>query len=420
MSDDSMSEQKTGLVPRLRFPEYVGKPLPRVQIKDVTAESAERIGGKLSAMPVMGVSKVDGIVPMEERLISSDIARYKIVRKNWFAYNPMRLNIGSIARWDGEQDILVSPDYVVFKCLNDADRQIDPEYLDHFRQSDAWKQFVTEGGDGGVRVRIYYRDLALVRLLLPDRDEQEKIAACLSSLDTLIAAHTDKLAALRNHKKGLMQQLFPREGETVPRLRFPEFREAGEWVEKKFDGLIEVASGQVDPASSPYCDLPHVGSDNIESDTGILRSVKTARELQLISGKYAFDESFILYSKIRPALNKVARPHFKGICSADIYPIRSISADLVQDYLFYLLLSKAFVNYAKKHSDRGKIPKVNRDALMAYTVLLPPPAEQRRITASFSSLDTLIAAQADKLAALKTHKKGLMQQLFPAVSQAAP
>jgi len=166
---------------------------------------------------------------MEERLIASDIARYRIVQKDWFAYNPMRLNIGSIAQWKGEQNILVSPDYVVFKCLDGADPGVDPSYLNHFRQSDVWKKFVSEGGDGGVRVRIYYRDLARLQLVLPWRNEQQKIAACLSSLDELITAETRQLDALKTHKKGLMQQLFPREGETVPRLRFPEFREAGEW-----------------------------------------------------------------------------------------------------------------------------------------------------------------------------------------------
>ncbi len=100
---------------RLRFPGFVGHTLQEMRLSDVTAESAIRNGDVLSATSVMGVSKVDGIVPMEERIIASDIARYKVVRKDWFAYNPMRLNIGSIARWRGEADILVSPDYVVFR-----------------------------------------------------------------------------------------------------------------------------------------------------------------------------------------------------------------------------------------------------------------------------------------------------------------
>ena len=109
----------------------------------------------------MGVKKEDGIVPMAERLVAEDISRYKLVRNNWFAYNPMRLNIGSIARWQGESDVLVSPDYVVFCCLERAmPTTLLPEYFDSFRGSRQWDAFVSEAGDGGVRVRIYYRDLS--------------------------------------------------------------------------------------------------------------------------------------------------------------------------------------------------------------------------------------------------------------------
>jgi type I restriction enzyme S subunit len=187
---------------------------------------------------------VEGIVPMEERLAASDISRYKIVRKNWFAYNPMRLNIGSIARWHGDSDILVSPDYVVFQCVEESDQSaLSADYLDHFRQSDQWDVFVAEAGDGGVRVRIYYDDISQLQLSLPDIAEQQKIADCLGSLDDLIAAEGRKLEALRQHKQGLMQQLFPQPGETVPRLRFPEFRDAREWEEKRLGDLGTLISG---------------------------------------------------------------------------------------------------------------------------------------------------------------------------------
>ncbi|MFP4382217.1 MAG: restriction endonuclease subunit S [Candidatus Sumerlaeia bacterium] len=94
----------------------------------------------------------------------------------------MRLNIGSIARWPGDEPVLVSPDYIVFCCSNDSDQKIDPNYLDHFRYSDQWDRFVTLSGDGSVRVRIYFRDLATLRLSIPSLSEQQKIAACLSSL----------------------------------------------------------------------------------------------------------------------------------------------------------------------------------------------------------------------------------------------
>src|SRR5690242_13939364 len=116
-----MKDQPKTLTPRLRFPKFVGQPLHKLPLKHVTAESTVRNGDTLPVGSVMGVTKTEGIVPMEKRLIASDIARYKLVRKDWFAYNPMRLNIGSIARWKGDGDILVSPDYVVFNCVEEAD-----------------------------------------------------------------------------------------------------------------------------------------------------------------------------------------------------------------------------------------------------------------------------------------------------------
>jgi type I restriction enzyme, S subunit len=239
MTNDGQSE----LTPKLRFPEFCGQSVREVELKDVTAESTTRNGETLPATSVMGVSKVYGIVPMEERIISSTIARYKLVQKDWFAYNPMRLNIGSIARWQGKSDILVSPDYVVFRCLNEAESGLHPAFLDQFRQSVAWEDFVKHGGDGSVRVRIYYEDIGRLPLLLPTMSEQQKIADCLIAVDDLIANQTRKVDALRTHKKGLMQKLFPREDETRPGLRFPEFQNAGEWEEGQVADIGTVLQG---------------------------------------------------------------------------------------------------------------------------------------------------------------------------------
>ena len=256
-------------------------------------------------------------------------------------------------------------------------------------------------------------ELKALGIAIPPPAEQLKIADCLKSLDELISAQRRKVTALKAQKKGLMQHLFPREGETLPPLRFPEFRDAPHWEERKLGQVIEVASGQVDPTEYPYCDLPHVGGQNIESETGNLLAFRSAREDGVISGKYPFDGNDVLYSKIRPALNKVAIPNFMGVCSADIYPIRPSGGDIRRDFLVYLLRSELFVEYATKHSARGKIPKINREALFAYGARLPQPAEQQRIADCLSSLDARIAAETKRFAAFKTHKQGLMQQLFP-------
>jgi type I restriction enzyme S subunit len=123
----------------------------------------------------------------------------------------------------------------------------------------------------------------------------------------------------------------------------------------------------------------HVGGANIESTTGKLFDMKTAEEEELKSGKFLFDDQMVLYSKIRPYLMKVALPDFWGLCSADIYPLFPVAGRLNRNYLFYLLFSPAFTDYAILGSARAGMPKVNRDYLFAFKFQLPPLPEQQRI-----------------------------------------
>jgi type I restriction enzyme S subunit len=313
-------------------------------------------------------------------------------------------------------EIAVSKEYPVFstKGLNSV------FLLAKLNDGLDFKHFALSQKAGGTRTRLYFSRLCEWRTLLPYPAEQQKIAECLSSVDELLAAQARKVDALKTHKKGLMQQLFPREGETQPRLRFPEFENAGEWEEKALAEIVQVASGQVAPTQPPYNGLPQIGSENIESNTGKLVNVKSAGEKGVISGNYLFDENDVLYSKIRPALNKAAAPDFTGICSADIYPIRPANDALLRSYLLYLLLSDKYLEHAIRSSDRGKIPKINREDLLGYVSAIPKPPEQHRIATCLSSLDTLITAETQKYETLKTHKKGLMQQLFPSTEEYEP
>jgi type I restriction enzyme, S subunit len=132
----------------------------------------------------------------------------------------------------------------------------------------------------------------------------------------------------------------------------------------------------------------HVGGANMVSETGELIELKTAEDDGLKSGKFAFDETMVLYSKIRPYLMKVARPDFAGLCSADVYPLSPRASQLSRDFLFYILLSKDFTDFAIAGSARAGMPKVNRDHLFSFQFLLPPVQEQRRIV---SILDVALA-----------------------------
>jgi type I restriction enzyme S subunit len=408
----------SALVPKLRFPEFSGQPMQDLQLADATTESTERNGAGQAPSQIMGVSKVDGIVPMEDRLIAADTARYKFVRKDWFAYNPMRLNIGSIARWQGDNDILVSPDYVVFKCKSTGPHRLDPAYLDHFRRSDAWEEFVSEKGDGSVRVRIYYKDLARLQLALPSFPEQEKIADCLGSVDALIAVQGRKVEALRAHKKGLMQQLFPQEGETQPRLRFPEFRDAGEWEVKQLESVAKRGSGHTPSKSKPEYYNGGVKwislADSKRLDQGLISKteVEISEEGIRNSSAVLHKSGSVLISR-DAGIGKSAIMAMPMAVSQHFIVWTSDDRKLSNWFLYHFLQrSKPLFEQAANGST---IKTIGLQFFIDLRFRIPSRPEQQRIADCLISLDDLIAAESQKLDTLKTHKKGLMQQLFPHV-----
>ena len=409
-------EATRSLVPKLRFPEFQGQTLRDVRLGDVTEESGSRNGHKHTVASVMGVTKADGIVPMEARLIAADIARYKLVQNEWFAYNPMRLNIGSIAQWKGKSEILVSPDYVVFKCLTEDETGINPAYFDQFRRTHAWEDFVTEGGDGSVRVRIYYKDIARLRLALPSPAEQIKIADCLSSVDELIAEQARKLDALKTHKKGLMQQLFPREGETQPRLRFPEFQDAGEWAVEKLEDLAKRGSGHTpNKAKSEYynggikwvslADSKHLDNGLI-SETSIVISelgIKNSSAVGHPAGSVILSRDAGVGKSAVMSESMAASQHFiVWTCH---------KSRLSNWFLYYILQIKKPL--FESIASGSTIKTIGLPFFKEMHITIPQVKEQQLIADCLTTLDDLIAAQSQKLTALKTHKKGLMQQLFP-------
>lgn len=422
-------EEKQTAIPKLRFSEFKNENKWTTEsLGSLATIVNERVGDR-ECVPMSITSGVGLVSQIEKfgRIIAGDSYKnYVLIRKNDFAYNKSATKEypeGFIAHYSGDEPAAVPNS--IFTCFRINGDSPDPRYLNYLFLGNLhgrWlRKFIEVGARAHGSLSVKDDDLLALPIPLPvgksSLAEQQKIAECLSTLDELIEAERRKLDALKNHKKGLMQQLFPREGETRPRLRFPEFRDAPEWEQRRLGDLVEIATGQVDPKEPPYCDLPQIGSENIESNTGKIVNVKTAREKGVISGNYVFDKEDVLYSKIRPALNKVAAPSFKGVCSADIYPVRPNSGSLLRNYLVFLLLSEKFLGYAIRSSDRGKIPKINREALLSYEAHVPSVDEQRRIADCLSSLDDLIAAQSERLEALRAHKRGLMQQLFPNPSE---
>jgi type I restriction enzyme S subunit len=170
-------------------------------------------------------------------------------------------------------------------------------------------------------------------------------------------------------------------------VRLPE-----RWAAYDFDEVATIASGQVDPKAPKFAGLRLVGSENLPAGGGALvGEVQSAKAVGAISGKYLFGPRQVIYSKIRPNLNKVWLSTFVGLCSADIYPIAFDESKVLAEYAYYYMLSDRFRKVAVSSSMRSGIPKVNRDDLSAVVIVAPELDEQRRIVAVLDSCDRAIA-----------------------------
>lgn len=236
--------------------------------------------------------------------------------------------------------------------------------------------------------------------------EQKRIVAILDEafarIDAAVANTESNRANGRELFESYLNGVFTQKGDS--------------WVEKALSDVCNITSKLVDPRESEFIDMPHLGAGNMVSMTGELIDIQTAREEGLKSGKFTFDENMVLYSKIRPYLMKVCRADFTGLCSADVYPLLPDAEHLDRNYLFHLLLSRHFTDYAIAGSDRAGMPKVNRPHLFKYRASFPAVSEQRRIASQLDDLAQEIrhleTIYQQKLKALTELKQSILQKAF--------
>jgi len=153
------------------------------------------------------------------------------------------------------------------------------------------------------------------------------------------------------------------------------------WPRVPLGDVAQVDGTLVDPTLPEHAGLPHVSAENMESGNGHLTEIRSAAEDKVTSGNYLFDSGCVLYSKLRPYLRKAAVVSFRGLCSADMYPIRPNAHKLIPDFLLWVLLSREFTAYADTHSRRARMPKLNRVQLLSFEMPLPPLDVQQKIVA---------------------------------------
>ena len=282
---------KQALVPQLRFPEFrkAGE-WNNYKLSQLSERITEKAGGQ--KLTTVSITAGFGFVSQAEKfgrdISGAQYKNYIRLKKGEFSYNKGNSKTfpqGCIYQLVEFDEVAAPSAFISFNFKNGFVPEFFKGYFDSNFHGYQLLRFITSGARSDGLLNISPSDFFSIRLPTPkDKGEQQKIADCLLSLHTLMAAQVDKLDALKAHKKGLMQQLFPREGESVPRLRFPEFRGAGEWVKVELQELGELVSGLT---YSP---------DDVQAD-GLL----VLRSSNVQDGKIALDDNVYVRPDIKRA-----------------------------------------------------------------------------------------------------------------------
>jgi type I restriction enzyme S subunit len=277
-------------------------------------------------------------------------------------------------------------------------------------------QYATGQAQPGLSVN----NLAQAKLNLAlNTQEQQKIASCLSSLDEVIAAHSQKLALLKDHKKGLMQNLFPQAGEKVPRYRFKEFEEDGEWVEKTLGEIVNFLSGGTPSKEiNEYWNghIPWISASSMHDPivvTSELKitdfAVKNGANIVKKGGLLILVRGSMLFKRIPICITATDVSFNQDVKSLEL------KKEIFNLFLLFLLVSKEAELLGLVSATGIGAGKIDTSDLKSLIIQIPSKSEQQKIASCLSSLDALITAQAEQIAQLKLHKKGLMQGLFPKI-----
>ena len=417
----SEAAEKKWLVPKLRFPGF-HEEWDTLPLGAAVSIISDRVGD-LDCIPLSitsGVGLVSQVEKYGRTIAGSQYKNYIRLQTGDFAYNKSATKSdpeGFIARYTGSASAAVPNS--IFTCFRVDEKLAEPRLLKYFFEANLHGNFLRQRLSVGARahgsLNIADADLLETPIPLPQGDfalaEQRNIADCLESLDDLIAAETEKLEALKRHKRGLLQQLFPAEGETTPRLRFPQFRNSGEWQEKELRTIASYQNGKAyEQHIEPSGRYVVVNAGFIASDG---RSRKYSDEEFLVAQK----QDILMVLSDLPNGNALAKcfsvdEDGRYAVNQRVALIRPRHADA--GFLFSVL------NRAPKllaYNDGMNQTHLSKEAVESLTISIPEVDEQLAISLCLSLADMRAKAVTDLLVQLRLHKAALMQQLFPALDE---
>ncbi len=418
-----MNERKT-LVPKLRFPEFRGEGAWDTNGLGVVADFVnEKIA--LERVALANYVSTENILADYGGIDKAS----KLPTTGWVTrFQPNDTLVSNIRPylkkvWVADREGGASNDVIVIR----AKQRLLPQYLPSLLKNDAFIDYVMTGAKG---VKMPRGDIGTIKAypaLYPSKPEQQKIADCLSCLDELIAAQARKVDALKTHKKGLMQQLFPREGETQPRLRFAEFRDAGDWEEKPFGDLfsdvLDFRGRTPNKLGMEWGggEIASLSANNVKNgliDYAAECNMGSEELYQRWMGGVNLERGDIIFTMEAPLGNATLLPDSeKYILSQRVVAFKTCS-EVLNTFLVQVIWGEEFQTAINQLATGSTAKGINQKALKTVKVKLPCAKEQQRIADCLTALDALVTATTEELEALKTYKKGLMRQLFPSVEEA--
>ncbi len=415
-----MATENKKYIPTLRFPEFQNDgEWKRCKLSDVAVRKGKK-NTKGIELPVYTNSATSGVISQEdyfdrEIVTKENLVNYGIIEPNDFVYNPrvsVTAPVGPISRNKLSRGIM-SPLYLIFG-FNGG----DINFFEHYFKGNSWHNYLRAKANYGARfdrINIGTKEFMDMPIPYPSLAEQKKIADCLSSLDKYIDATKRKLELLKEHKKGLMQRLFPAKGKTTPELRFPEFQNDGEW---QIVSLGEITS-VVNRRNKSNRSLPIYSINNAEGFVPQSQQFagmdSEARGYDISAYKIIGKHTFA-YNPARINVGSIGYSgELKDILISSLYVCFKTMDNVDDDFLMCFFNSYIFNQAVESNVEGGIRSYLFYENFSRIKIAIPSLYEQKRIASCITSIEDMIKQTNKQICLLETHKNGLLQQLFPKI-----
>lgn len=423
-----MRMNKKKIVPKLRFPEFgTSEGWKKYKLRELADRITKKVGD--NKLVTLSISAGIGFVSQAEKF-SRDISgkqycNYIYLKKGEFSYNKGNSKTfpqGCIYELKEYDEAAVPNAFISFRFKENLVPSFYQGYFDSNFHGKQLVRFITSGARSDGLLNISPTDFFSIVLPTPvKKEEQQKIADCLSSIDDLIDAESRKLRALEKYKKGLMQKLFPAEGKNLPEWRFPEFQDCEEWETVKLEKLALYRRGSFpQPYGLPEwydekSGMPFIQVFDVDDNMKLKSNTKN-KISELAAQQSVFIPKGTLIITIQGSIGRVAITQYDAYIDRTLLLFEKFFRKIDKTFLAYNL--QLLFDIEKQKAPGGIIKTITKQALSEFLTSIPQIEEQEKIAGCLSEVDTMITEQSNKVEQLKAHKKGLMQGLFTSLEEA--